>query len=109
MRQLLTDLHYTTSDVQTVRIYRDCKPALSLTINPEHHSRTKHIEVPWHFVREQVQLGKVILMYLPTTAMLADGFTKPLIGSNFDVFVRLLGLACAPTGNEFSSKKIARS
>lgn len=52
-----------------------------------------------------MHLGKVILTYLPTTEMPADGFTKPLIGLNFDSFVRLFGLACTPTCNKFLSKK----
>lgn len=57
-------------DIQKVIIYGDNKPASALTINPEHHSRTKHVEIKWHFVREQVKKGIVSLSYLP------DGLTK---------------------------------
>lgn len=53
LRQLLTELHYDLPDAHTVLIYGDNKPAISLTLNPAHHFRTKHIDVPFHYVREQ--------------------------------------------------------
>ena len=46
--------------------------------NPEFHSRTKHIDTVHHFVREQVAKNVVILTFVPTKRMLADGLTKLL-------------------------------
>lgn len=78
LRTLLHQLGYESSNVQKVTLYGDNMPAISLTINPEHHNRTKHIAISWHFVHEQVKLGLIHLDYLRTTDMPADGLTKPL-------------------------------
>lgn len=96
LRRLLIELKYDSPETHTVLIYGDNKPAISLTTNPTHHFRTKHIDVPFHFVREQVELATVIIKYLSTTQMPADGLTKPLVGINFQKFVDLLGLCVLP-------------
>jgi hypothetical protein len=41
------------------------------------HSKTKHIEVRYHFLRDNVDKGKIALIYVPTHDKLADIFTKP--------------------------------
>ncbi|CAM6098115.1 unnamed protein product [Calypogeia fissa] len=98
LRALLQELHVQTPNIQMVTIlYGDNKPALALTVNPEHHKKTKHIEVQWHYVREQVHRGVVTLKYLSTDDMPADGLTKPLTGICFTRFVKLLGMETAPS------------
>ena len=42
------------------------------------HSRTKHIDIRHHFIRDHVQHGDVILEFVDTHSQLADIFTKPL-------------------------------
>jgi hypothetical protein len=42
------------------------------------HSKTKHIEVRYHFLRGNVEKGKIALIHVPTDHQLADIFTKPL-------------------------------
>jgi hypothetical protein len=69
-----------------------------MTSNPAHHSRTKHISVPFHYVCEQVELGNIRVGYLPTSKMPADGLTKPLTAIAFDRFVQMLGL-CSRCAN----------
>jgi hypothetical protein len=102
LRRLLTELGYTSPDVQTVRIYADNQGAIALAKNPEYHARTKHIDTQWHFVREQAELGTIRLDYVPTDRQLADGFTKPLGGTKFKEFVRGLGLRKV---NHYTSSK----
>ncbi|CAM6108199.1 unnamed protein product [Calypogeia fissa] len=99
LRNLLHELHFITPDIQTVVIYGDNKPALSLIVNPEHHQRTKHIEVQWHYVREQVQKGIVTLKYMSTDAMPSDGLAKPLTGVRFTRFTQLLGMHMLPSSS----------
>jgi hypothetical protein len=96
LQKVLTDLHYHYPDVKKVLLYGDNKPALSLTSNPTHHSHTKHILVPYHYVREQVEEGCISIEYIPTRLMPADGLTKPLTGVAFDRFVSMLGLCNTP-------------
>jgi hypothetical protein len=96
LHRVLLDLKYDYPDVHRVLIYGDNKPLMSLTSNPAHHSRTKHIAVPYHYIREQVELGNIKADYLPTSMMPADGLTKPLTAIAFDRFVQMLGLCSAP-------------
>jgi hypothetical protein len=42
------------------------------------HSKTKNIEVRYHFLRDNVEKGKIALIHVPTHDLLADIFTKPL-------------------------------
>ena len=56
----------------------DSQGAIALAKNPTHHSRTKHIDVQHHFIREQVEVEVIELKYVPTQAMVADVLTKAL-------------------------------
>jgi hypothetical protein len=42
------------------------------------HSKTKNIEVRYHFLRDNVEKGNIALIHVPTHDQLADIFTKPL-------------------------------
>ena len=56
----------------------DNTSAISISDNPVQHSRTKHIDVRHHFIREHVERGTIKLIYVPTEKQLANIFTKPL-------------------------------
>ena len=58
----------------------DNKSAIDLAYNPEHHSKTKHIERRHYFIRECVENGKLRVPFVPTADNVADFFTKPLTG-----------------------------
>jgi hypothetical protein len=47
------------------------------------HSKIKHIEVRYHFLRDSVEKGKIALIHVPTHDQLADIFTKPLDQATF--------------------------
>ena len=53
-------------------IFCDSQGAMALAKNPEHHQRSKHIDLRYHFVREQVSSGTIALVYTSTTSMAAD-------------------------------------
>ena len=59
-------------------IYCDNLNSIQLAKNPVFHTRTKHIKVHYHFVRELVLSGEVELQYVPTDRQTTDIFTKPL-------------------------------
>ena len=75
-----------------VTIKADNQGAIALIEDPRFHSRTKHIDIQWHFVRDQVETGAVRFEWIPTKDMVADGLTKPLTNEKFAVFVGQLGL-----------------
>ncbi|GKA61879.1 hypothetical protein Tco_0761398 [Tanacetum coccineum] len=63
-----------------IPMYYDSKAAIAISCNPVQHSRTKHIDVRYHFIKEQVEKGIVELFFVGTEYQLADLFTKAFIG-----------------------------
>jgi len=60
------------------------------------HSRTKHIEIDVHFVREKVENGVVEIWYVPSLHQLTDIFTKELPSSRFRFLCERLNLKESP-------------
>jgi hypothetical protein len=56
------------------------------------HSKTKHIDVRYHFLKDYVEKGKVKLSFVPTENQLADIFTKPLDSARFTLLRGELGM-----------------
>ncbi|KAJ9552883.1 hypothetical protein OSB04_016928 [Centaurea solstitialis] len=65
-----------------IPIYCDNTSAIAIANNPVLHSKTKHIEVRYHFIRDHVMNGDIELHFVPTEYQLADLFTKPLEGNS---------------------------
>ncbi|WVZ81078.1 LOW QUALITY PROTEIN: hypothetical protein U9M48_028502 [Paspalum notatum var. saurae] len=72
-------------EVELTRIPLLCdnESAVKLANNPVQHSRTKHIDIRHHFIRDHVAKGDILLRNVGTKEQLADIFTKPLDESNF--------------------------
>ncbi|KFX96087.1 hypothetical protein V490_03518 [Pseudogymnoascus sp. VKM F-3557] len=70
----------------------DSTSAMKLAKNPEYQSRTKHISVRHHFIREKIQSGEVKINWVSTKDMVADGLTKPLPRPAFEDFRRNMGM-----------------
>ena len=64
-------------------VLTDSKSAIELANNPEHHSRTKHIDIQEHFVRECVLNKSIALEYISTKEQVADILTKGLDSNNY--------------------------
>ncbi|XP_022023389.1 uncharacterized mitochondrial protein AtMg00810-like [Helianthus annuus] len=84
LRNLLLDLHYPLT--RATLVYCDNVSAIYLSSNPVQHQRTKHIELDIHFVREQVQRGRIRVLHVPSRHQIADIFTKGLPRVLFDDF-----------------------
>ena len=67
-------------------VYCDNVSAVYPSANPVHHRRTKHIGLDIHFVCEQVALGKVRVLHVPTTQQFSDVMTKGLPTRVFEEF-----------------------
>lgn len=67
-------------DLARVTIFNDNQGAGKLAENPVFHSRSKHIDVRHHFIRDVLKRHPVKLLYLPTEQMIADALTKGLPG-----------------------------
>jgi hypothetical protein len=73
-------------------VHCDNQGAIALAKDNKYHSRTKHIDLRYHFIREAVEDGKINMKYVPTADNIADIFTKPLPKPTFKKHVELLGL-----------------
>ncbi|CAI7752881.1 unnamed protein product [Closterium sp. NIES-53] len=75
-----------------VPVFVDNKSAIALARNACLHGRTKHMQVRWHFIREMVASGEVILRWCPTNRQAADILTKPLHFERHGVCMSLMGM-----------------
>jgi hypothetical protein len=75
MRQTLWDFGYNLSKVP---LLCDNDSAIRMADNPVEHSRTKHIDIQHHFLRDHQQKGDIEVFHISTENQLADIFTKPL-------------------------------
>jgi len=89
MKNQLVDYGLTISKIP---IFCDNTSAIAITENPVQHSRTKHIDIRYHFIREHVMNGTIELHFVPSEKQLADIFTKPLDESTFSRLVSELGM-----------------
>jgi hypothetical protein len=80
MRQTLRDYGYKLSKVP---LLCDNESAIRIADNPVDHSRTKHIDIRHHFLRDHQQRGDIEIAYINTKDQLADIFTKPLDEKTF--------------------------
>ena len=79
-------------ELKSIPIKCDNTSVINMTRNPILHSRTKHIEIRHHFLRDHVQKGDCILEFIQTNKQLADIFTKPLPKESFFNLRRELGI-----------------
>ena len=71
--------------------------------NPVMHSKTKHIPIKFHFLREQVTEKNIKLEYVATKEQVADVFTKPLPRETFEYLWENLGVILSPNWIDPSS------
>ncbi|CAL8138959.1 unnamed protein product [Prunus armeniaca] len=83
IRQILADLHVFLPEPPL--LFCDNMSALALSFNPVFHSRIKHLDVDFHFVREHVQHRDFLVQHIPTDDQVADVLTK---GLHSPVFVK---------------------
>jgi hypothetical protein len=80
MRQTLRDYGFKLSKVP---LLCDNESAIRVADNLVEHSRTNHIDIQYHFMRDQQQKGDIEIAYVSTKEQLADIFTKPLDEKTF--------------------------
>ena len=81
LKTLLSNLHIST--VHPLILWCDNIGATYLTSNPLFHARTKHIEIDFHYVRDQVLNGQLTVRLISTKDQYADALTKPLSSQHF--------------------------
>ncbi|GJY49318.1 hypothetical protein Tco_0439274 [Tanacetum coccineum] len=89
MKQALVDYEVKLNDVL---VLCDNKGAIDLSKNPILHSRTKHIEIRHHFLRDNIQKGNISIEKVASEDNIADILTKPLKREPFNLLRLGLGL-----------------
>lgn len=74
LKSVLSSVNYDI--VKPISIYEDNQSCMKIAQDPTNHKRTKHIDIKFHFIREQTQKQIITLKYVPTVDQLADAFTK---------------------------------
>ncbi|GKF90122.1 hypothetical protein Tco_0264085 [Tanacetum coccineum] len=75
-------------------MYCDNKSATALCCNNVQHSRSKHTDIKFHFIKEQVENRVVELYFVNTEYQLADIFTKALCRERIKFLINKLGMRC---------------
>eukprot|EP01033_Poteriospumella_lacustris_P014441 gene14441-10319_t len=90
LRQLLMSQGF---PLGPVRVAEDNQPVLAMLERKSHGvARTRHINIRYFFIIDRVKAGDLLLHHMPTDEMLADIFTKPLVGGSFHKMqARLMG------------------
>ena len=77
-------------------IFCDNTSAINLSKNPVQHSKSKHIEIRYHFIRDLVEEKIMWLEFINIDNQKADIFTKPLDGLRFESLCKTTGFGVIP-------------
>ena len=94
MKQTLTDIQVEYDE--PIPIYCDNTSTISISKNLLMHSKTKHIPIKYHFLREQVVEKNIKVEYVVTKEQVADIFTKPLPQEAFEYLCQRLKVISTP-------------
>ena len=93
MKKLLHD-YGISQDIMCV--FCDKTSAINLLKNPIQHSKSKHIEIRYHFIRDLVEEKTVYLEFITTDNQKADIFTKPLNAPKFETLRKTISVGIIP-------------
>ncbi|GJV25283.1 hypothetical protein Tco_1377978 [Tanacetum coccineum] len=104
MRTRLLDYGYRYTKIP---MYCDSKSEIAIFCNSVQHSRTKHINIRYHFIKEHVEQGTIELYFVGTEYQLANLFTKALPKERFEYLVHMIGMRCmTPMELERQAKQV---
>lgn len=91
LRRVCNTIH--GQPIQPLSLFCDNRATLHMAVNSADSSRTKHIDIPYHYLRESVSKGVVQPTFVPTHENVADMFTKALDRVKFAKFRKAIGMA----------------
>ncbi|GBN92580.1 Retrovirus-related Pol polyprotein from transposon TNT 1-94 [Araneus ventricosus] len=89
--RFLNELYDSVDETPAV-VFSDSQAAQKLVQNPIFHSRTKHIDIRWHYIREVYEGGEIKINYIPTDQLASDILTKILTFQKHDKCCKLIGV-----------------
>ena len=91
LRRLLTEIFKSIDTPMT--LFSNSKSAIALAQDGHYHTRTKHINIQYHFIRYVINAGTIKLVYCSSNDMTADTLTKALPSVKAKHFAMALGLS----------------
>jgi hypothetical protein len=82
---------------KSIPLMCDSSSAICLAQNPVFHGRAKHIKLRYHFFRDHIEKGDIVMKYIDTERQITDIFTKPLDATHFASLRRILVFAIPMT------------
>ncbi|KAJ9565896.1 hypothetical protein OSB04_001862 [Centaurea solstitialis] len=83
-------------NMKRIPIYCESKSAIQITENPVQHSRTKHIDIRYHFIKDHIEKGSIELYFVESDFQLADLFSKPFDEKRHLFLLNKLGILDLP-------------
>ncbi|XP_039115806.1 secreted RxLR effector protein 161-like [Dioscorea cayenensis subsp. rotundata] len=90
LRSLLGEL--TGEELGVVKLFVDNKSAMALMKNPVFHGRSKHIDTKFHFIRECIEGGQIVVQFVSIEDQRADALTKALSLRKLATMQHLMGV-----------------
>jgi hypothetical protein len=94
IKRILPELQLNTEG--PITIYCDNQGTIQLTRNPEQRQKTKHIDLRYHYIREQQEKGQIEIRYIESENQLADILTKALPKPRFEFLREALNIVKVP-------------
>ena len=94
IKRILPELQLNTEG--PITIYCDNQGTIQLTRNPEQRQKTKHIDLRYHYIREQQDKGQIEIRYIESENQLADILTKALPKPRFEFLREALNIVKVP-------------
>lgn len=96
LARLISEICGSSNTDDAICIKTDSQSAIRIANNPEHHDKTKHIDIRHHYIRWLVDTKRVILEHLPDTEQPADILTKSVVKENFVKKRDIMGMQPPP-------------
>ena len=93
MERLVSSIITGIDTSKGIVIFEDNQSAIGMSEHQSYHGRTKHVDIKYHFIREQVAANRVRLRYCKSCDMIADILTKALCGPQFKKLRARMGMA----------------
>ena len=78
LKSFFDHLGVNAKSADSVLVNCDSQAAIAYTMDPKYHSKTKHIDIKYNFVKDMVAHKKVNMKYITMREMVADPLTKPI-------------------------------
>jgi hypothetical protein len=96
LARLYSEISRPSDDILPICIKTDSQSAIRIAKNPEHHDKTKHIDIRHHYIRWLVDTNQVSLEHLPDVKQPADILTKSVVKESFMRKRTIMGIQPPP-------------